>query len=91
MAHSWIHKVSLAFLVDSVFFKGIMTRKEWISGLSKEDAVFRMFGKEMWSRRCDECVFYKPDEYGKYKCANPAQEDTCYQEFEEWLNEDMAE
>ena len=53
--------------------------------------MFRMFGKEMWNRRCDECVFYKPDNFGKYKCTNPTQEDVCYQEFEEWLKEDMAE
>lgn len=66
-----------------------MTRKEWISGLSKEDAVFRMFGKEIWNRRCDECVCYKADKFGKYKCTNQEQEDVCYQEFTDWMDEEI--
>lgn len=66
-----------------------MTRKEWISGLSKEDAVFRMFGKEMWNRRCDECVYYIADKFGKYKCTNQEQEDVCYQEFTDWMDEEI--
>lgn len=69
--------------------RGNMTRNEWITTLSKEDALFRMFGKEMWSRRCDECVFYKSDTFGKWKCTNQEQEDDCYSEFQIWLDEEM--
>ena len=67
-----------------------MTRKDWMTALSKEDLAFRLFGKEIWNRSCEQCVFYKVDKFGKWKCTNLEQEDRCYEEFQDWLEEEMG-
>lgn len=65
-----------------------MTKRQWLEGISKEDAVFRMYEKFYFHMTCLECVFYKADKYGKYKCTSDMQ-DSCLDQFEDWLNEEM--
>ena len=65
-----------------------MTHRQWLEELSKEDAVFRLLGKLYFKTTCLECVMYKPDQFGKYKCTSDTC-DQCWQQFEEWLDEEM--
>ena len=67
-----------------------MKRKQWLDTVSKEELAFRMYQKYVMQQNCLECVFYKADDFGHYKCA--AEEWiqlNCEQQFEEWMEEDM--
>lgn len=67
-----------------------MTRAQWIDSISKEELALRMYGKDIFNRACWECVFYKKDQYGHYKCvADNIVKDNCEEQFEQWLQENM--
>lgn len=66
-----------------------MTIKEWLNSMSKEELAFRLYGKDYFQQRCDECVMYKPDGFGKYKCMSKEFYSNCKKQFEEWLDEEM--
>jgi hypothetical protein len=66
-----------------------MTKEQWINSISNEELAFRMYGKGYFLRTCPDCVFFKQDEYGAYRCASKQHEPECREQFEEWLEEDM--
>ena len=56
--------------------------------MSKEELAFRLMKRYATEMTCLECVYYKPDECGHYKCM--AEEDVklqCEEQFDEWLEE----
>lgn len=57
-----------------------MTREEWIRGMDKDEAVFRI------ARGCDGCAFYLPDEEtGKPVCSRPKYEEVCRKDHRVWM------
>lgn len=61
-----------------------MTREEWIRGMGKDEAVFRI------ARGCDGCGFYLPDEEtGLPVCSRPRNEEICREEHAAWLKAGM--
>ena len=48
-----------------------------------------MYGKGYFQRTCFDCVFFRKDEYGVYKCISYVNELQCRSLYEEWLEEDM--
>lgn len=68
-----------------------MTHQQWLNSISKDDLAFRLYGKDYHKRTCLECVFYKADRYGSYKCtAEDYVSDECERQYMEWLEEEMA-
>ena len=66
-----------------------MTREEWLNSINKEELAFRLYGKDYFQRTCLDCVFYKKDEFGHWKCNSEEHEADCERQFTEWLDEDM--
>lgn len=66
-----------------------MTREQWINSISNEELAFRMYGKDYFQRTCLECVFFKSDVHGHWKCTEATYEAECERQYQEWLEEDM--
>ena len=71
--------------------KKTITHKEWLDGMDKEEAVFRLFGKFFSGRSCYQCVHYRRSANGKYACFSTDHEADCRDEFNRWLSEDMED
>lgn len=67
-----------------------MKREQWINSISNDELAFRLYPKYVMQTTCLECVFFKKDKFGRYKCS--AEEWitlNCEEQFQEWLEEDM--
>ena len=56
---------------------------------SKEQLAFAMFQRDYFQLTCLECIMYKKDKHGSYKCTSAENELRCEECFAEWLEEDM--
>ena len=66
-----------------------MTRNEWINTISNDELAFRLYGKGYFQRTCLECVFFKEDEHGHWKCKSAENAEECERLYQEWLDEEM--
>ena len=69
-----------------------MTNEQWIDGMSKEELAFRTFIREATGLNCPQCVWYRKDKYGRFKCrAEEWIQVTCEKQFADWLKESVPE
>ena len=66
-----------------------MNKEQWLNSLSKDELAFRMFQRGYFGVTCLDCVFYKKDTYGRWKCSSLENEEECERQYAEWLESEM--
>lgn len=67
-----------------------MDKEQWVNSISKEELAFRMFPKDYFQQSCLDCVFFKEDAYGHWKCSSQEDEAECERQYAEWLASEMG-